>query len=78
MNRRRIDEDRAFAGFIWGLLLGGVYAVFNGPRIRLSELFDSSSNRKAHDSQLVRPNSLRSSIEEGKKAARERKQQRTG
>ncbi len=65
MPNKRIDDNKAFNGFMWGVIVGGVVTFFNGPRILRGQA--------GGDSKMQR--SLEESIQEGKAAARKRKQQ---
>lgn len=39
----RLDEDTAFTGFMLGLVVGSLVALFRGPRLRLPHFFGSLS-----------------------------------
>ncbi len=62
----RWDDDKLFGGFIWGLLIGGLVALFRGPRIKLNP---QDVGEAVKD---VTTDPLRRGIAEGKVAAQRR------
>ncbi|MFW5691937.1 MAG: hypothetical protein ACOCX3_01155 [Chloroflexota bacterium] len=76
-NHRRsgyLDENKAFSGFMWGLIIGAAVAFFRGPRINIKSLSPPSLKGKQGERTMSAPDSLEASIEEGKLAARRRRE----
>lgn len=79
-NRRNIDPDTAFGGFLIGLVLGGSVALFKGPRIRRGDV-DAVQQRLREAQQDVRnrlenmtlADPISENIAEGKEAAQRRR-----
>ncbi|TVR19095.1 MAG: hypothetical protein EA396_13950 [Anaerolineaceae bacterium] len=71
--RSRIDESAAFSGFVLGLLVGGLLALFRGPRFDLRALRPPSGETLRSAAEALKPrDTLKQSIEEAKQAARHR------
>ncbi|MCU0497916.1 MAG: hypothetical protein MUF87_11235 [Anaerolineae bacterium] len=67
--KNNLREDAVFTGFFWGMLIGGILAIFNAPRVRpaqqLEEVKQGLLEKLDHDP-------ITDSIADGKAAARRR------
>jgi len=85
---KQLDDNTVFSGFILGLLVGGLVAVFRGPRIHLDKLREMAAQATttgremtANTGKEIRSkleaalptDSINDSITEGKEAARRRR-----
>ena len=83
-NKRRVDEDSMLSGFIYGLVIGAVVAIFRMPRLRLkdfdldqtrAQLKDMSDSVREGVENAIPPDPVDKSMAEGKAAARRRRQE---
>mgnify|MGYP001133755182 CR=1 FL=1 len=66
----RLDNNKVFAGFRLGLLVGALVALFKAPRIQLR---DGADGEKGIISRMKPADPITESIAEGKEAARRRR-----
>jgi hypothetical protein len=76
-NKKRIDDGKVFSGFFYGLLVGGVVALFKGPRVNLKrtreQLADAGGTIRGKLEAVTPSDPVSESIAEGKEAARRRR-----
>lgn len=73
---QNLNSDKVFSGFRLGLLIGGLIALFRAPRIPLFRRGDSeSSTARALMKRVGAVDPIARSIEEGKEAARLRREE---
>ncbi len=80
--RSRMDEDSAFGGFLLGMMIGGVIALFRFPRLRKANLDEAQERlRKAGKEagsqleKMVPRDPISENIAEGKEAAQRRRRE---
>ncbi len=61
-----MENSKFFSGFIFGVVIGAIYALFKGPRFALK------NQRKEGIISLLPADTVQESIETGKKLAQER------
>lgn len=78
-NRGVFNNASMFSGFFYGLMVGAVVAFFRGPRVRLKDV-DLARTRQQVESTVretveraIPPDPIERSMEEGKAAARRRR-----
>lgn len=72
MTNNRLNEDAVFSGFILGVVVGGVTALFRGPRLNLKR--ENLTHAKDYIRDALTPvDPISQSIAEGKEAARRRR-----
>lgn len=69
----RFDDKAMFSGFLTGLIIGGGFTLFKGPRLNLNRTGKKLATKAGESMRELLSDPIAESIEEGKEAARKRR-----